>query len=82
MDFRIVENHNAKYNRISIDMGKSALVTDIFAFERQHGMHISLGKKHNVYKIGAIKAKQTRFHIDVKTITILDDNTELYGDGK
>ncbi len=67
-------------------MGKSALVADIFAFERQHGMHISLGKKHNVYKTGAIKAKHTRFHIDVfinvKNITILDDDTQLFGDGK
>ena len=67
-------------------MGKNALVADIFAFERQHGMHISLGKKHNVYKTGTIKAKQTRFHIDVfvdvKTITVLDDNTRLFDDGQ
>ncbi|CAF1071310.1 unnamed protein product [Rotaria sordida] len=67
-------------------MGKSAIVTDVSAFERQHGMHISLGKKHNVYKTSAIKTKQTRFHIDVfidlKNITILDDNTCLFDDGK
>ena len=67
-------------------MGKSALVTDIFAFERQHGMHISLGKKHNVYKASTIKAKQARFHIDVfidvKNIIILDDNTCLFSNGK
>jgi hypothetical protein len=67
-------------------MDKSALVVDIFAYERQHGMHISLGKKHNVYKTGTIKAKQTRFHIDVfidvKNITILDDNAHLFCDGK
>jgi len=51
-------------------MGKSALVADIFAFERQHDRHRSLRRKHNVYKTGTIKAKQTRFHIDVKRITI------------
>jgi hypothetical protein len=49
-------------------------------------VHISLGKKHNVYKSDAIKAKQIRFHIDVfidvKSIIILDDNTQLYGDKK
>jgi hypothetical protein len=51
-------------------MGKSALVADIFAFQRQHDRHRSLRKKHNVYKTGTIKGKQTRFHIDAKPITI------------
>ncbi len=63
-------------------MGKSALVADIFAFQRQHDRHRSLRKKHNVYKTGITKAKQTRFHIDVKRITIFDDNTCLFEDGK
>jgi hypothetical protein len=57
-------------------MGKSALVAVIFAFERQHDRHRSLRKKYNVYKTGTIKA------IDVKRITIFDDNTCLFEDEK
>ncbi|CAF1563525.1 unnamed protein product, partial [Didymodactylos carnosus] len=65
-------------------MGKHAIVQDIFAFERQHGMHISLGKKHNVSKAATIKKKETQFHInvfvDVKTITV--DDTIIFDNGK
>jgi aminopeptidase len=46
-------------------MSRERTVADIFAFERQHGLHISLGKKHNVFKADGIKGKQTTFHIDV-----------------
>jgi aminopeptidase len=60
-------------------------VADIFAFERQYGMHISLGKKHNIYKVEGIKGKHTIFHIDVfvdlKRI-ILDDEDLLFDKGQ
>lgn len=61
-------------------MSRERTVADIFAFERQHGLHISLGKKHNVFKADGIKGKQTTFHIDVfvdcKTITC--DGVKLF----
>ena len=56
-------------------MSKSALIVDNLAFERQHG---SLRKKHTLYKTGTIKVKQVPLHIDVKSITILDDHTPLF----
>lgn len=58
-------------------MSRTRTVADIFAFERQHGLHISLGKKHNVFKVDGIKGKQTTFHIDV----FVDVNT-IACDGK
>lgn len=46
-------------------MGRHALVNDVTAFERQHGLHISLGAKHGIYKKPGMVAKHTRYHIDV-----------------
>lgn len=45
--------------------GKAKLVDDITAFERQRGMHLSLGEKHNVYRKPGIIPKKSHFHIDV-----------------
>jgi aminopeptidase len=45
--------------------GKDHPLNDVTAFERQKGLHFSLGKKHTVYKKAGLKAKRTRFHIDV-----------------
>jgi hypothetical protein len=41
------------------------LVNDLTAFERQQGLHLSLGKKHNVFKKPQIQGKLARFHIDM-----------------
>jgi len=41
------------------------LVNDMTAFERQQGLHLSLGKKHNVFKKPQIQGKLARFHIDM-----------------
>lgn len=46
-------------------MGRSRPVSDVTAFERQLGMHLSLGKKHTVYKKPEISTKKSRFHIDL-----------------
>lgn len=46
-------------------MGKQALVNDVTAFERQQGLHISLGAKHGIYKKPGMAPKHTRYHIDV-----------------
>lgn len=58
---------------------KTRLVDDITAFERQKGLHFSLGEKHNVYKKPGLTPKKTHFHIDVfadyETIEI--DGTSL-----
>lgn len=46
-------------------MGKHAVLSDITAFERQKGLHFSLGEKHGVYKKPGLHPKKTHFHIDV-----------------
>lgn len=37
-------------------MSKNKPVNDMTAFERQAGLHLSLGKKHNVFKKPGMKA--------------------------
>jgi leucyl aminopeptidase (aminopeptidase T) len=66
-------------------MGRHRPVNDVTAFERQLGLHMSLGKKHTVYKKPEIATKKTRFHIDlfidVESIA-LDDGQEIYRGGR
>lgn len=52
-------------------------LNDITAFERILGMHVSLGEKHTVYKKEGIRAKKTRFHVDVFL-----DVDEIVADGE
>eukprot|EP01112_Ceratiomyxa_fruticulosa_P012673 TRINITY_DN3522_c0_g2_i1.p1 TRINITY_DN3522_c0_g2~~TRINITY_DN3522_c0_g2_i1.p1 ORF type:complete len:252 (-),score=42.34 TRINITY_DN3522_c0_g2_i1:72-827(-) len=64
-------------------MGKNMKVTDVTAFERQLGLHFSIGKKHTVFKKPGMKVK-ARFHmdifVDVDSIT-LDDNDVIFEKG-
>jgi len=55
-------------------------LTDVTAFERQRGMHISLGKKHTVYAKDGISKRKTKFHIDlfVDINEILMDNKAIW----
>ena len=46
-------------------MGPGKMLSDITAFERQKGLHLSLGEKHGVYKKPGFNPKKTHFHIDV-----------------
>ncbi len=46
-------------------MGKDRVLDDITAFERQRGLHLSLGEKHGVYKKPGFNQKKTHYHIDV-----------------
>ncbi len=46
-------------------MGKDRVVDDITAFERQKGLHLSLGEKHGVYAKPGLVPKKTHFHIDI-----------------
>lgn len=50
---------------INSGMCKDRPLNDVTAFERQKGLHLSLGKKHTVFKKPGYKSKHTRFHIDV-----------------
>jgi hypothetical protein len=46
-------------------MGRQAFVNDVTAFERQYGLHLSLGEKHGVYQKPGMSRKHSRYHIDV-----------------
>jgi aminopeptidase len=46
-------------------MGKSRVVSDITAFERQCGLHFSVGAKHTIYAKPGLHRKHGRYHIDV-----------------
>ncbi len=64
-------------------VGKGRLVSDITAFERMRGLHLSLGSKHAIYKKPGLSPKKMRYHIDVfadiTEITI--DGRAIYRDG-
>jgi hypothetical protein len=45
--------------------GKDRVLKDITAFERQKGLHLSLGEKHGVYRKPGFNPKKTHYHIDV-----------------
>jgi len=59
-------------------------LNDVTAFERQKGLHISLGKKHTVFSKPEIKKKRTRFHIDVflDVQSIVMDEQVVYKNGQ
>ena len=64
-------------------MSKHRIVSDITAFERQKGLHLSLGEKHATYNKPGMNRKSGRFHvdifIDVTKITV--DDTVIYQNG-
>jgi aminopeptidase len=63
-------------------MGRHALVNDVTAFERQQGLHLSLGAKHGVYAKPGFARKRTRYHIDVFVAIerIIVDETVIFED--
>lgn len=65
------------------ELGKEMVVNDITAFERQLGLHLSLGAKHAIYPKPGLNRKTGRYHVDVfvdiETITI--DNEVIYQNG-
>jgi aminopeptidase len=56
---------------------------DITAFERNLGLHFSLGEKHTVYKKEGIVADKTRFHVDLFPVvdSVYADDHLLYENG-
>jgi len=58
-------------------------VSDVGAFERMCGVHLSLGSKHVVYNKPDIKKKHARQHVDVFVLTesVTLDGDEIFRDG-
>ncbi len=65
-------------------IGKTRLVNDITAFERQKGVHLSLGEKHGVYPKPGLNRKEGRYHVDVfvdvERVTV--DGDVIFQDGE
>ena len=59
-------------------------VSDVGAFERMCGVHLSLGSKHAVYSKPNIRKRAARQHVDVfvATSSLRLDGEELYRDGR
>ncbi len=64
-------------------MGKDVIVNDITAFERQKGLHLSLGAKHATYAKPGMNRKQGRYHVDifVDAEKIAVDGETIYENG-
>jgi aminopeptidase len=64
-------------------MNKGRVVSDITAFERQQGLHFSVGAKHTIYAKPGLHRKHGRYHIDVfvdvQRITV--DGEAIYDGG-
>ncbi len=64
-------------------VGKDRIVNDITAFERQKGMHVSLGAKHGIYPKPGFNRKDGRYHVDIfiDIETITADGKPMYAHG-
>jgi len=64
-------------------MGKDHFIADINSFERQKGLHLSLGAKHAIYAKQGYSRRGGRYHVDVfvdvERVTIND--TPIFQDG-
>jgi aminopeptidase len=63
---------------------KQRYLGDITAFERQIGVHFSIGEKHSVYKKPGIQAYKSRFHVDVFPVVdcVLADGVRIFEKGE
>jgi leucyl aminopeptidase (aminopeptidase T) len=65
-------------------MSKNVVVNDITAYERQLGLHISLGAKHAIYPKPGFHRKKGRYHVDVfidiERISV--DEEAIFSEGK
>lgn len=64
-------------------LGPTSRVSDVGAFERQCGVHLSLGAKHGVYKKPSLRHKLARYHVDVFPLLerVVLDGTDIFIDG-
>ncbi|MBP9084733.1 MAG: hypothetical protein KBG15_01390 [Kofleriaceae bacterium] len=64
-------------------LGPTRRVSDVGAFERQCGVHLSLGAKHGVYKKPSLRHKLARYHVDVFPVLerVVLDGTDIFIDG-
>jgi aminopeptidase len=58
-------------------------VSDVGAFERVCGVHLSLGARHGVYKKPHLNHREVRYHVDSFVVTdrVLLDDEMVYADG-
>jgi aminopeptidase len=58
-------------------------VSDVGAFERVCGVHLSLGARHGVYKKPHLNPREVRYHVDTFVVTdqVLLDDQVVFGDG-
>lgn len=65
-------------------MDKNHMVNDVTAFERQKGLHLSLGAKHGLYLKPGLSRKKGRYHVDIfiDAEKILIDNEIIYEGGR
>ena len=65
-------------------MYNKRIVNDITAFERQKGLHLSLGAKHAIYVKPGLSRKKGRYHVDVFVAAdrISVDGVALYEQGE
>lgn len=65
----VKENESTQLREIGFGLNrafsKDRVVSDITTFERQLGLHVSLGEKHTIYPKEGMKAKHTKYHIDL-----------------
>ncbi len=66
---KIKDNERAIVREFGVGLNKAITrakpLSDITAFERTYGLHLSLGEKHGVYKKPGFQQQKTRFHVDV-----------------
>lgn len=64
-------------------ISREHMLSDITAFERITGLHLSLGAKHSIYAKPGFGKKEGRYHIDVfvDTKEILLDGEPVFKDG-
>mgnify|MGYP000327235761 CR=1 FL=1 len=85
---KIKTNERAIMREIGFGMNRAITrenyLKDITAFERILGLHVSLGEKHTVYKKEGIRAKKTRYHVDLflDVTEVLADEGVLFKAGE
>jgi aminopeptidase len=62
---------------------KERRVSDVGAFERVCGVHLSLGARHGVYKKPHLNPREVRYHVDSFVVTdeVLLDDQVVFADG-